>query len=59
MMLFLDIFGKVIFVTASIMFVLNFETLKAKFQEMRIRRKNRRTGWDVYAIVENARRREK
>ena len=41
-----------------VMVVLNANTLDAKFHEWRIKRKNRRTGWDIYAIVENARRRQ-
>lgn len=42
-----------------VMAIINANMLDAKLQQWRIKRKNRRTGWDIYAIVENARRRQK
>lgn len=42
-----------------VMAILNAHMLDGKFHAWRIKMKNRRSGWDVQHIVENARRRSK
>lgn len=59
MMEHIKLFSLITTAVCFVMVMLNAHNLEAKFHEWRIKFKNRRTGWDIYAIVENARRRRK
>lgn len=59
MMEYMKLFSLIATAVCIVMVILNSHNLDAKFHEWRIKRKNRRAGWDIYAIVENARRRRR